>query len=146
MREMVLLGLRVLIDDKRRLFAMSASVAVGVVIMFLQLGMLEGALDAQAIVARFVRGDIMVMNQARVDLQHWDRINSYELAQIAAAPGVTKVTPVYEDHVALTDLGRQKHQTNHRLRFSARRRRPAARHWRSEDGVRRAGAVERVSL
>lgn len=103
MREMVQLGLRLLIHDKRRLFAMSASIAVGVVIMFLQLGLLEGVLDAQAIVARFVRGDLLVMNQARVDLQHWDTINRFELAQIAAAPGVGKVTPVYEDHVGLTD-------------------------------------------
>jgi putative ABC transport system permease protein len=103
MREMVKLGLRLLIHDKRRLFAMSASIAVGVVIMFLQLGLLEGIFDAQAIVARFVRGDLLVMNQARADLQHWDTINRYELAQIAAAPGVAKVTPVYEDHVGLTD-------------------------------------------
>ena len=103
MREMVQLGLRLLIHDKRRLFAMSASISVGVGIMFSQLGLLEGVLDAQAIVARFVRGDLLVMNQARVDLQHWDTINRYELPQIAAAPGVAKVTPVYEDHVGLTD-------------------------------------------
>jgi putative ABC transport system permease protein len=103
MGEMVLLGLRLLVHDKRRLFAMSASIAVGVVIMFVQLGLLEGILDAQAIVARLVRGDLMVMNQARVDLQHWDTMDPYEVAQIAAAPGVAKVTPVYEDHVGLTD-------------------------------------------
>lgn len=103
MREMVQLGLRLLVHDKRRLFAMSASIAVGVVIMFLQLGLFEGVLDAQAIVATFVRGDLLVMNQARVDFQHWDTINRYELPQIAAAPGVAKVTPVYEDHVGLTD-------------------------------------------
>lgn len=103
MGEMVKLGLRLLVHDKRRLFAMSASIAVGVVIMFLQLGLFEGILDAEAIVARFVRGDLLVMNQARVDFQHWDTINRYELPQIAAATGVAKVTPVYEDHVGLTD-------------------------------------------
>jgi putative ABC transport system permease protein len=103
MGEMVMLALRLLVHDKRRLFAMSASIAMGVVIMFLQLGLLEGILDAQAIVARFVRGDLLVMNQARKDLQHWDTIDRYEIAQIAAAPGVAKVTPVYEDHVGLTD-------------------------------------------
>lgn len=103
MREMVQLGLRLLVHDKRRLFAMSASIAVGVVIMFLQLGLFEGVLDAQAIVATFVRGDLLVMNQARVDFQHWDTIGRYEIARIASAPGVAKVTPVYEDHVGLTD-------------------------------------------
>ena len=103
MREMVQLALRLLVHDKRRLFAMSASIAVGVVIMFLQLGLLEGILDAQAIVASVVRGDLLVMSQARTDLQHWDTFNRYELPQIAAAPGVAKVTPVYEDHVGLTD-------------------------------------------
>jgi putative ABC transport system permease protein len=103
MREMVQLGLRLLIHDKRRLFAMSVSIAVGVVIMFLELGLLQGILDSQSLVARLVRGDLMVMNQSRKDLHHWDAINRFELAQIEAAPGVAKVIPVYEDHVGFTD-------------------------------------------
>jgi putative ABC transport system permease protein len=97
------LGVRLLAHDKRRLIAMSASIAVGVVIMFVELGLLQGILDSQALVAHLVRGDFMVMNQARVDLHRWDSISRFELAQIAAVPGVATVTPVYQDHVSLTD-------------------------------------------
>jgi ABC-type lipoprotein release transport system permease subunit len=97
------LGVGLLAHDKRRLLAMSASIAVGVVIMFVELGLLQGILDSQALVARRVRGDFMVMNKARVDLHRWDQIRRYELAQIAAIPGVAAVTPVYEGHVGFTD-------------------------------------------
>jgi putative ABC transport system permease protein len=82
---------------------MAVSIAVGVTIMFIEIGLLQGILDSQALIARVTRGDLMVMNQARVDLHRWDPVNRFELAQIAAVPGVAAVTPVYEDHVGFTD-------------------------------------------
>ncbi len=103
MRPDLELGLRLLLHDKRRLLAISASIAVGVVIMFVEFGLLQGILDSQALVARATRGDLMVMNRSRIDLHRWDAINRFELAQIAAVPGVASVIPVYEDHVGLTD-------------------------------------------
>lgn len=103
MRPEIALGVRLLLHDRRRLFAMAASIAVGVVIMFVELGLFQAILDAQALVARLTRGELMVMNQARVDLHRWDTIPAFELAQIAAVPGVAAVIPVYEDHVGVTD-------------------------------------------
>jgi putative ABC transport system permease protein len=97
------LGWRLLIHNRIRLLIASASVAMGVVIIFVELGLLLGMLDAQSLIARLVRGDLLVMNIARVSLHRWDKVEPVRLDQIAAVPGVARVTPVYEDHVGLRD-------------------------------------------
>jgi putative ABC transport system permease protein len=97
------LGINILLHNRVRLLSMSASVAVGVVIVFVEMGLLLGILDSQALIAGLVRGDFIVMNKARVDLHRWDKIDSIRLAQIAGIPGVARVMPVYEDHVGLRD-------------------------------------------
>jgi putative ABC transport system permease protein len=102
MREAITLGVRLLAHNRARMLAISASVCVGVVVMFVELGLLQSIVDSQGLVARLVRGDLMVMNQAQVDLHHWNTIKDSELAQVAAVPGVAKVTPLYEGHVGLT--------------------------------------------
>jgi putative ABC transport system permease protein len=58
-------------------------------------------LEAQSLIANLVRGDLLVMNIARVSLHRWDKIDPVRLDQAAAVPGVARVTPVYEDHVGL---------------------------------------------
>jgi len=103
MRASIELGIRHLLYNRPRLLAMSASVAVGVVIVFVEMGLLLGVLDSQALIATLVRGDLVVMNIARVDLHRWDKIDAIRLAQIAAIPGVARVMPVYMDHVNLRD-------------------------------------------
>jgi putative ABC transport system permease protein len=81
----------------------SASVAVGVIIIFVELGFLLGILDAQSLIATLAKGDLRVMNIARVDLHRWDNLYPVRLDQVAAQPGVARVTPVFEDHVGLED-------------------------------------------
>jgi putative ABC transport system permease protein len=103
MRADIELGLRLLWHDKLRLLSMSASVSVGVVIVFVELGLLLGVLDSQALVATLARGQFLVMNASRADLHHWDKIPAAELTLFSGVPGVAKVMPVYEDHVGLTD-------------------------------------------
>lgn len=76
---------------------------MGVVIIFVELGLLQGVLDAQSLIATRVRGDFLAMNVARINLHRWDKIDLVRLRQIAAVPGVSRVTPVYEDHVGLED-------------------------------------------
>jgi putative ABC transport system permease protein len=95
------LALRLLLHNRLRLLIASASVAMGVVIVFVELGLLLGMLDAQSIVANLVRGDLLIMNIARVNLHRWDKIDLVRLEQAAAVPGVARVTPLYEDHVGL---------------------------------------------
>ncbi|MGH6877657.1 MAG: ABC transporter permease [Rhizomicrobium sp.] len=97
------LGLRLLAYNRLRLLIASASVAMGVVIIFVELGLLLGMLDAQSLIAGLVRGDLLIMNIARINLHRWDKIYAVRLDQAAAVPGVARVTPVYEDHVGLRD-------------------------------------------
>jgi len=97
------LGLRLLVHNRIRLLIASASVAMGVVIVFVELGLLLGVLDAQALIANMVRGDLLIMNIARINLHRWDKIDPVRLDQAAAVPGVARVTPLYEDHVGLRD-------------------------------------------
>lgn len=97
------LALRLLVHNRLRLLIASASVAMGVVIIFVELGLLLGMLDAQSLVANLVKGDLLIMNSARVNLHRWDKIDRVRLDQVAAVPGVERVTPVYEDHVGLRD-------------------------------------------
>lgn len=116
MRAQILLGLRLLWHDKLRLLSMSASVAVGVVIIFVELGFLWGILDAQALVATVARGQFLVMNKTRADLHHWDKIPAAELTLFNGVPGVAKVMPVYEDHYGLTDPDGGRTVDSHRIR------------------------------
>jgi putative ABC transport system permease protein len=95
------LGLRLLLHNRLRLLIASASVAMGVIIIFVELGLLLGMLDAESIIANLVRGDLLIMNIARVNLHRWDKIDLVRLEQAAAISGVARVTPVYEDHVGL---------------------------------------------
>ena len=95
------LAVRLLAHNRLRLLVASASVAMGVVIIFVELGLLLGMLQAQSLIANLVRGDLLIMNVARVSLHRWDKIELVRLDQAAALPGVARVTPIYEDHVGL---------------------------------------------
>jgi len=90
------LGLRFLAHNPLRLAAALAGVAVAVVIMFVELGLLLGVLNSQAIVASRLDADLVVMNRARVDLHKWTDVNDIRLHQIAAQPGVADVIPIYQ--------------------------------------------------
>ena len=53
-------------------------------------------------IATLVRGDLVVMNAARVNLHRWNTLDRKSgWAQIAALPGIAGVSPVYEGHVGL---------------------------------------------
>jgi putative ABC transport system permease protein len=95
------LALAMLTHQRRRLFLMAASVSVGVIVVIVEWGLFSGILDAQAAVAGLVRGDLIMMNKARVDLHRWDEIDPYELAQARGIVGVDRVLPIYEGHVGI---------------------------------------------
>jgi putative ABC transport system permease protein len=116
MRAEIELGFRLLLHNKLRLLSMSASVAVGVVIVFVELGLLWGILDSQALVATLSRGQYILMNASRADLHHWDKIPRSELSLFSGIPGVARVMPIYEDHVGLTDPDGGRTTDNKRIR------------------------------
>jgi putative ABC transport system permease protein len=97
------LAMQMLLHNRRRLLGMSLSVAIGVVVVFVEMGLLQGILDSQALIATLVRGDLIVMSKARTDLHRWDKLDGIRISQIAAVSGVARVMPVYEDHVAFKD-------------------------------------------
>ena len=95
------LGLRFLAHNPVRLVAAVAGVAVAVLIMFVELGLLLGVLNSQAMVASRINGDLVVMDQARVDLHKWTDVRDIRLHQIAAVPGVADVVPIYQGTMGL---------------------------------------------
>lgn len=90
------LGLRLLVHNPGRLFAAVGGVAMAVAIMFVELGLLFGVLDSQALIATLVRGDLVVMNLARSHLHKWNEIDEIRLGQIAGLPGIEQVVPIYQ--------------------------------------------------
>ena len=104
------LGFRLLRHKPLRLFLAAASIAFGVVVMLVEIGLLSGILDSQAMIATLVRGDLVVMNAARVNLHRWNTLEPIRLSQIAALPDIARVIPVYEGHVGL------KSPDDHRVR------------------------------
>ena len=97
------LGLRLIAFNPVRLFAAFAGVAVAVTVMFVELGLLMGILDSQAMMATLVRGDLVVLDEGRTDLHKWDRLSRIRLNQITAVSGVSEVVPVYQDTMGLRD-------------------------------------------
>src|ERR1700742_1167783 len=95
------LGLRFLAHNPLRLAAALAGVAVAVVIMFVELGLLLGVLNSQAMVASRIDADLVVMNRARVDLHKWTNLDGIRLNQIAAQPDVEDVIPIYQGTMGL---------------------------------------------
>ena len=95
------LGFRLLRHKPLRLLPAAASIAFGVVVMLVEIGLLGGILDSQAMIATMIRGDLVVMNTARVNLHRWNTLDGIRLSQIAALPFVAQVSPVYEGHVGL---------------------------------------------
>ena len=90
------LGFRFLAHNPLRLAAAVAGVAVAVVIMFVELGLLLGVLNSQAMVASRIDADLVVMDRARIDLHKWNSVRDIRLYQIAAQPDVADVVPIYQ--------------------------------------------------
>jgi putative ABC transport system permease protein len=90
------LGFRFLTHNPLRLAAAVAGVAVAVVIMFVELGLLLGVLNSQAMVASRIDADLVVMDRARIDLHKWNSVRDIRLYQIAAQPDVADVVPIYQ--------------------------------------------------
>jgi putative ABC transport system permease protein len=95
------LGFRFLAHNPLRLTAAVAGVAMAVVVMFVELGLLLGVLNSQAMVASRIDADLIVMDRARIDLHKWNSVRDIRLHQIAAQPGVADVVPIYQGTMGL---------------------------------------------
>ena len=101
MRLGLFLGIRILAFRWARLLAAFAGIGVAVVVMFIELGLLLGILDSQALVADLVRGELVVVSQARTNLHKWNEFDRIRLYQIGSLPGVDSVLPVYQGTMGL---------------------------------------------
>ena len=90
------LGIRLLALSSRRLAAAFAGMAVAVVVMFVELGLLLGILDSQALMANLVIGDLVVVDEARSNLHNWDTMDRVRISQIGGVAGVAASIPLYQ--------------------------------------------------
>ena len=97
------IGIRLIAFNPMRLLAAFAGIGVAVTVMFVELGLLTGLLNSQALMASVIRGELVVMNEARTHLHKWDNMSPIRINQIAAAEGVEKVIPVYQSNMGLRD-------------------------------------------
>ncbi len=95
------LGIRLLAFNPARLLAAFAGIAVAVVIMFVELGLLVGVLDSQAIMADLVRGDLVMMSRGRTNLHKFNDFDRIRLSQIAGLSGVGEIIPIYQGTAGL---------------------------------------------
>lgn len=95
------LGTRFLAFNRLRLLAAFSGIAVAVLVMFMELGLLQTILGSQAGLAARVRGDLVMMHAARDNLHDWTRFAPVRLSQAAADPDIERVIPLYQGGMLL---------------------------------------------
>jgi putative ABC transport system permease protein len=95
------LGLRFVTFRRGRFAAAIGGIAMAVLVMFVELGLLSAILRSEAGLAGLVDGDLVVMNAARDSLHEWTRIPPVRLAQAAAVEGIARAAPVFESGMLL---------------------------------------------
>mgnify|MGYP006276894891 CR=1 FL=1 len=101
------LGTRLLVFHPMRLITAFAGIAVAVVIMFVELGLLVGLLDSQAMMATLVRGDLVIMSRGRTNLHKWNELDRIRNFQLGGVADVAEVVPVYQSTMGLGAPGKQ---------------------------------------
>ena len=96
-----LLGVRLAASDSIAFGAAVAGLAVGVLVMFVEIGFLLSILQAQARIATRVRGDLIIMSAARTSLHDWRRFDRVRLAQALGYSRVEQAIPIYESGMLL---------------------------------------------
>jgi putative ABC transport system permease protein len=96
-----LLGVRLAAFDSVAFGAAVAGLAIGVLVMFVEIGFLVAILQAQARIATLVRGDLIIMSAARTSLHDWRRFDRVRLAQALGYKQVKQAIPIYESGMLL---------------------------------------------
>ncbi len=95
------LGLRFVTFHRGRLIAAIGGIAMAVLVMFVELGLMVAILQSQAGLAGLIKGDLVIMNATRDTLHEWTRIPSVRVAEAAAIAGVADAAPVFESGMLL---------------------------------------------
>jgi len=103
------LGWRNAIHDKVRLLVSTMAVSFAVLIMFMELGFLNGLYDSQTAALRMFKADLVMVSRALHIFNTHDPFPRARLEQAAAFDGVRAVAPIYiEDqfsHLRNTNTG-----------------------------------------
>jgi len=104
------LGIRILWRAKLRLLLSAVGIAVAVVIIFLEQGFFFGVMDSQSRIAHLIRGDLVLIDKRRKNLNKWDTLKRIRLFQSDALSDIETVIPVYRVAMKLRnkDSGRLK--------------------------------------
>ena len=78
-----------------------AGLAIGVLVMFVEIGFLLAILQAQGRIATLVRGDLVIMSASRTSLHDWRRFDRVRLAQALGYNRVEQAIPIYESGMLL---------------------------------------------
>ena len=95
------LGPRFLAFNPYRLLAAFSGIAVAVLVMFMELGLLQTILGSQAGIAARVAGELVMMHGTRDNLHDWTRFAPIRLSQAAADPEVERAIPLYQGGMLL---------------------------------------------
>lgn len=79
-----------------RFAAAVAGIGLAVLLMFVQLGFLNGISDSQAHIATFVQGDLVLIHPHRTHLNKWNRLRAEQIRRALPLAGVADVIPVYK--------------------------------------------------
>jgi putative ABC transport system permease protein len=85
----------ILTHDRRRFAWSVAGVALGVFLMFVELGFLNGAYDSTTILLDALDADLILVNRLKEDMFPMEPFPRARLAQAAAVEGVAGAYPVY---------------------------------------------------
>lgn len=96
------LAWRNLTHNKISLLISTAAVAFAVLIMFMELGFLNGLYDAQTSLMRSVKPELVMLSRAQHNLVAHETFPRSQLARAAAIPGVASVHPLYIEDLAST--------------------------------------------
>jgi len=104
------LGWRLVAADRWRSLLAAAGIGVAVLIVFVELGFLNGVIDSQLRIVDAARGELVVLDAKRSHLNKWDSLLPIRLAQMAALDGVAAVRPVYQAGVSFRAAPREPEQ------------------------------------
>ena len=90
------LGWKLVVRDPRRTLVAVCGIAVAVLIVFVEMGFLNGVIDSHLRIVQAMRGEIVVLDRRRTNLNRWDGMLAIRAGQIAAIEGVASVFPVYQ--------------------------------------------------
>ena len=90
------LGFRLFMRDAARSALAVAGIAVAVLIVFVEMGFMNGVIDSHLRIVEAARGDLVLLDARRNHLNKWDELLAIRLPQIRTVEGVDAVSAVYQ--------------------------------------------------